>query len=79
MADGDIQSKPIRAVVDDMMQQSQQALESGARVTAGMNELRRRGDEFLDWRRHVQRHPWLPLGLAVGLSVLVYLAFARKR
>jgi ElaB/YqjD/DUF883 family membrane-anchored ribosome-binding protein len=74
----DIHTKPTRAVVEDVIQQSHQALESGARLAAEVDELTRRADNVLDWRMQVQRHPWLPLGAAAGVAVLFYLVFSKR-
>ncbi len=74
-----IQAKPTREIVDDVMQQAERALESGARATAEVNELKRRADETLDWRKQFDRHPGIAMALVAGLSILLYLAFSRRR
>jgi ElaB/YqjD/DUF883 family membrane-anchored ribosome-binding protein len=74
----DLRNKPVSAVMDDIMHQSEAALQSGARATAELNELRRRADEALDWQTQLERHRWLALGLAAGASVLLFLLFSRK-
>jgi hypothetical protein len=74
----DIRNKPVGEMVDDVMQQSQQVLQAGARVTAEVNELKRRADEALDWRKQLDRHPWVLLGSAVGAAVLLFWVFSRK-
>jgi hypothetical protein len=75
----DIQGKPVREVVDDLMQQSEAALRSTARATAELRELTHRADEALDWQTQLNRHSWLAMGLAIGASVLIFLAFSRNR
>lgn len=75
----EIRQEPTKAVVEDMLQQSQQALASGQRVAAEMNELKRRADEALDWRKQLIRGPWLGIGLAIATSTLVFLLFRRSR
>ena len=74
-----MRNEPTRTVVDDMMQQTEKALQSSARAAAELNELRRRTDEALDWRKQLSRHPGFQLGLAVAVAVVVYMAFSRKR
>jgi hypothetical protein len=74
-----IRDKPVREIVDDMMEQSQRALQSSARATAELNELRRRADEAMDWREQLNRHSWLAIALATGVAALIFLAFSRNR
>ncbi len=74
-----IRDKPVREIVDDMMEQSQRALQSSARATAELNELRRRADEAMDWREQLNRHSWLAIALAMGVAALIFLAFSRNR
>ncbi|HEY7388774.1 MAG TPA: hypothetical protein VH640_09700 [Bryobacteraceae bacterium] len=74
----EIQHETTSAVVDDMLQQTQQALASGQRVAAEMHELKRRADEAMDWRKQFARSPWLGVGLAVATFALVFLLFRRK-
>lgn len=74
----DLRNKPIHDVVDDIVHQSEEALRSTTRATAEMNELIHRADEALDWRTQLNRHNWLAMGLAMGASVLLFLAFRRK-
>jgi ElaB/YqjD/DUF883 family membrane-anchored ribosome-binding protein len=75
----EISNEPTRAVVDDMMQQTEQALQSSARAAAELNELRQRADDALDWKKQLNRHSWLAMGLAMAASVVVFLAFQRRR
>jgi len=75
----DIHNKPASAVMDDLMRQSEAALESGARATAELHELKRRADEVLDWRKQLNQHSWALLGAAAGAAVLVFLVFRRHR
>jgi hypothetical protein len=75
----DVRNKPAGEVLDDMMNQSQQALQSTARAAAELNELRRRADEALDWRTQLNRHSWAAMGLAIGAAALLFLLFARRR
>ncbi len=74
----EIRKQPTGAVVDDLMQQTQSALETGARAAAELNELRRRSEEAVDWRKQLQRHSWLPMALAAGASVLIFMLFHRN-
>jgi len=74
-----IREAPTSAVLDDMMQETQRALQSSARAAAELNELRRRADEALDWRTQLRRHSWLGMGLAMAAAVLLFLAFHPKR
>ena len=62
-------------VVDDVMKQSQEVLQRGAAVTAEVNELRRRADDALDWRKQLRNHTGLAAAVAFGATVLVLLAF----
>jgi uncharacterized membrane protein (DUF106 family) len=75
----EIRKQPTSEVVDDMMQRTQEALESSARAAAELNELRRRTDQAMDWRKQLQRHTWLPMALAMGASVALFVLFHRKR
>lgn len=69
----DIHKKPIGQVVDDLMQQSQEALKSGARVTAELNELKQRAEDAMDWRKQLKRHSGLAMGAGIGASFLMFL------
>lgn len=75
---GDIQNKPVKELTDDVMKQSKQVLETGARVTAELNELKRRADDALDWRKQISKHPWFPVAAAVGVAVLGYMIFSKN-
>jgi len=90
---GNLRGRPAAQIVEDLVEQSQEALEAGAhataelqdalragaQATAELNDIRRRADEALDWRVQLRRHPWLPMVAAIGTSVLLYAAFARRR
>jgi ElaB/YqjD/DUF883 family membrane-anchored ribosome-binding protein len=65
-------------IVDDVMNQTQQALRSAARASEEVHELERRAQDALDWRKQLREHPWVPLGFAAGIAILVY-AFASSR
>ncbi len=75
----DIHQKPVGEVVEDIMQQSRSALESGARATAELEDLKQRADDALDWRKQLDRHSWLAMGLAMGVSILLFMALAPRR
>jgi hypothetical protein len=76
---GQIQNKPTGEVVEDVLAQSHEALERAAKATAELEELKRRGEDALDWRKQLHRHSWLALGLAAGVSVLLFLVFKPRR
>ncbi len=75
----DIHNKPASAVMDDLMRQSEAALESGARATAELHELKRRAGEALDWRKQLNQHSWALLGAAAGAAIPIFLIFRRHR
>jgi hypothetical protein len=72
----ELRTKPVGEVVDDVMKQSQDLLQRGAAVTAEVNELRRRADDALDWRKQLRTHTGLAAGVAFVATVLVVLAFS---
>jgi hypothetical protein len=74
----EIRKEPPRAVVDDMMQETQRALQSSARAATELNELRRRADAVLDWKKQAHLGSWLGMGTAVTASILLFLAFRHK-
>ena len=86
--DRKLRNEPLGEVVEDVMRQSdlalektQEALETGARVTAELNELRRRAGEALDWRKQagqIWRSPWLPMAGAIAGAILLYVLFSRR-
>lgn len=75
---GEIRGEATRDVVDDMMTQTQRALESSARAAEELNELKRRANDALDWRKQLDRHSWLGMGIAIAASVLLFVAFHRR-
>ena len=82
MADGpnpeNIRHKPAGQVMDDILDESREILQRGARATAELEQLKRRADQALDWRAQFDHHPWLGLGLASAVAVLVFLVITRK-
>ncbi len=74
-----VSEKHVGELIDDVMKQSQETLEKGARITSELNELRRRADDALDWRKQLRERPWVQFGLAVGACVLVAaVVFSRR-
>ena len=73
-----IRNRPTDAVMEDMLVNSQRALEDGARATAEINELKRRVDDVLDWRKQLDRHPWLTLSVVTSVVALTALIILRK-
>ena len=63
--------KPIGELVEDVMDESQDVLERGARLTAEVNELRRRAREATDWRKQLERHSGPLLCAAMGISLVM--------
>jgi hypothetical protein len=73
-----IRKEPVGQVVDNLMKETQEALESGTRVTANLNELKRRAEEATDWRKQLNRHGGIVAGLVAGTSLLLFLLIRRR-
>ena len=73
-----LENKAVGEIMDDVMKQSQETLQRGARITAELNELKQRADDALDWRKQLRAHPWWGLGVAVGACVLLAALVSRK-
>lgn len=74
----DIRQKSTSEVADDLMKQSQEILERGARVTAELDELKHRAEDAMNWRKQLSAHSGLALSLTAGVSFLLFLVL-RKR
>jgi hypothetical protein len=74
----DLKQKPIRELIEDVTASSREALEKGARAAAEVTELETRARQAMDWRRQLDRHPWLLLGIAIGAVVLLYIAIPSR-
>ena len=71
----ELSSRPSGELMEDVVSRSEQALEFAARASEEMHELERRAQEALNWRKQLSRHPWVPLGLAIGVAIVGYLAW----